>query len=292
MILGMFGLTSKRWAENTVSTRFNECNGSTIPYDYEITEYIVKSNVISDIETIDNYNKAKTFVYDTDNYRNNIYVPYQGLPVKQVDNVLVPYFDKNAIIDGNPYYQMNGGWMFQDIITNSNEKSSGYTETLKSVLAVGTIKELLELPINAVKNNMVYHVNDISGSYVIINGYVYELNNEIVSDVTYEYFTVTVYNNTISVGGVVFNDIIEISSPYVLSDEETEVISLNDYYDGEELRIYNIDNEVIVKELEGDMLATYWDVQFFKNGTIMLSTFAPSGSDDRFIKIKDTVFLL
>ena len=272
MLLGMFGLTSKRWVESSPNSRLTQCDGENVitPYDYEIKEYIVKSNVIGDIETIDNYNKAKTFVYDTDNYRNNIYVPYQGLPVKQVDNVLVPYFDKNAIIDGNPYYQMNGGWMFQDIITNSNEKSTSYTETLKSVLAVGTIKELLELPINAVKNNMVYHVNDISGSYVIINGYVYELNNEIVSDIAYEYFTVTVYNNTISVGGVVFNDIIEISSPYGLSDEENiEVLSLNDYYDGEELRIYNINNNVIVEELEGDMLATYWDVQFFKNGHIV-----------------------
>ena len=274
MLLGVFGLTSKRWVESSQNSRLTQCHGKNVktPYDYEITEYIVKSDVIGDVETIDNYNKAKTFVYDTDNYRNNIYVPYQGLPVKQVDNVLVPYFDKNAIIDGNPYYQMNGGWMFQDIITDSNEKSSGYTETLKSVLAVSTIKELLELPINAVKNNMVYHVNDISGSYVIINGYVYELNSEIVSDVTYEYFTVTVYNNTISVGGVVFNDIIEISSPYVLSDEETEVLSLNDYYDGEEVRIYVINDNVIVEELEGDMSATYWDVQFFKNGQIGTTT--------------------
>lgn len=350
MILGMFGLTSKRWAENTVSTRFNECesSGSTIPYDYEIKEYVAVSNFIEDSGTrlnndvtdgrritIDDFNASKTIVYDTDDFRNGRYNPYQGLPIKQYEEtdvdsegeesgegkkvetengekrkIIVPYFNKDGIIDGNPYYQMNGGWMWKShqITTQDDVYENGYTETIKTIPSVSNIKELIELPYNRIQNKIIYYVNNINGSYVIINGYVYELKVEYIinsSDDTeteeYEYIEAEVFNNSISVGGMFFYDIISVSSPYgsyeetteTQSSEETtetptsrvpmETFSLNDFDNGEHVRIYVMDvtnkktNEttqtISILNNSDDSDFIDWDVTFYRNGSL-------NGEDD------------
>ena len=312
MILGMFGLTSKRWAENTVSTRFNECesSGSTIPYDYEIKEYVALSNYIVDSGiteasgiTIDGFNSSKTIVYDTDDFRNGRYNPYQGLPIKQYmdedDNIiLVPYFNKDGIIDGNPYYQMNGGWMWKShqITTQDDLYESGYTETIKTIPSVSNIKELIELPYNRIQNKIIYYVNNINGSYVIINGYVYELKVEYIINSTdgtdeYEYIEAEVFNNSISVGGMFFYDIISVSSPYGSSEETTETspseetietpssrvpmetFSLNDFDNGEQVRIYVINDTISILNNSDDSDFIDWDVTFYRNGNL-------NGEDD------------
>lgn len=288
MILGMFGLTSKRWAENTVSTRFNECesSGSTIPYDYEIKEYVALSNFIVDSGiteasgiTIDGFNSSKTIVYDTDDFRNGIYSPYQGLPIKQYMDekrkiILVPYFNKDGIIDGNPYYQMNGGWMWKShqITTQDEVYENGYTETIKTIPSVSNIKELIELPYNRIQNKIIYYVNNINGSYVIINGYVYELKVEYIINSTggtdeYEYIEAEVFNNSISVGGMFFYDIISVSSPYV-SSEEMETFSLNDFDNGEHVRIYVINGTISILNNSDDDEFVDWDVTFYRNGSL------------------------
>lgn len=288
MILGMFGLTSKRWAENTVSTRFNECesSGSTIPYDYEIKEYVALSDFIVDSGiteasgiTIDGFNSSKTIVYDTDDFRNGIYSPYQGLPIKQYmdedDNIiLVPYFNKDGIIDGNPYYQMNGGWMWKShqITTQDDLYESGYTETIKTIPSVSNIKELIELPYNRIQNKIIYYVNNINGSYAIINGYVYELKVEYIINSTggtdeYEYIESEVFNNSISVGGMFFYDIISVSSPYV-SSEEMETFSLNDFDNGEHVRIYVINGTISILNNSDDDEFVDLDVTFYRNGSL------------------------
>lgn len=284
MILGMFGLTSKRWAENTVSTRFNECesSGSTIPYDYEIKEYVALSDFIVDSGitedngiTIDGFNASKTIVYDTDDFRNGIYNPYQGLPIKQYMDeneniILVPYFNKDGIIDGNPYYQMNGGWMWKShqITTQDELYESGYTETIKTIPSVANIKELIELPYDRIQNKIIYYVNNINGSYVIINGYVYELKVEYIEpNIKAEYIEAEVFNNSISVGGMFFYDIISVSSPYV-SSEEMEKLSLNDFDNGEQVRIYVINGTISILNNSDDDEFVDWDVTFYRNGSL------------------------
>lgn len=321
MILGMFGLTSKRWSENTVSTRFNECesSGSTIPYDYEIKEYVALSDFIVDSGiteasgiTIDGFNSSKTIVYDTDDFRNGRYNPYQGLPIKQYEEtdvdsegkevetengekrkIIVPYFNKDGIIDGNPYYQMNGGWMWKShqITTQDEVYENGYTETIKTIPSVSNIKELIELPYNRIQNKIIYYVNNISGSYVIINGYVYELKVEYIINSTggtdeYEYIEAEVFNNSISVGGMFFYDIISVSSPYGSYEETTETspseetietpssivpmekFSLNYFDNGEHVRIYVINGTISILNNNDDDEFVDWDVTFYRNGSL------------------------
>ena len=78
--------------------------------------------------------------------------------------ILVPYFNKDGIVDGNPYYQMNGGWMWKShqITTQDDLYQSGYTETIKTIPSVSNIKELIELPYNRIQNKIIYYVNNIN----------------------------------------------------------------------------------------------------------------------------------
>ena len=129
MILGMFGLKSKRWLNKTGRSKY----GYTSP-DYEIIEYTQFTNPIVDnwdnehsMFKIDWINSTKTITYDnraTSNYTlpgsmGVNYIPYQGLPVAYLDKnnkrYLYPNFNKNEQLDGNPYFQMDGGWLAKTI---------------------------------------------------------------------------------------------------------------------------------------------------------------------------------
>ena len=113
MILGMFGLKNKKFADSKKEESYYKDKDGVVhlesgtckqsDYDYEITEYIASSNTISDIRDdahqmykIDWVNSTKTITYDyrsVSNYnRDGIdvnYLPYQGLVVKYLD---VGYF--------------------------------------------------------------------------------------------------------------------------------------------------------------------------------------------------------
>lgn len=176
MILGMFGLKSKRWLDNMDSIRYNskdacctptdeepdKCNCKVAP-DYEIKEYTSFAKRIEeewDVEhqmyRIDWVNTTKTITYDYRSQSNYTLpgsigytgIPYQGIPVvpryeysgyadekkyityKSGDKTeyyldengekiprryLYPYFSKTEQFDGDPYFQMDGGWLAKKI---------------------------------------------------------------------------------------------------------------------------------------------------------------------------------
>lgn len=267
MILGLFGLKSKRWYEKKLIKQLNdntihvenqrfinpyyksciENNGNKDNYfDYEISEFIAFGNIIEDpkylgddSENKDNYNdfqinwynKTKTIIYDTDEYRNGLYVDYQGLPVKSYtitsNNVekryLVPFFDKNKIIDGNPFYQMNGGWLWKNKQFNTENQliESAYTETIQDIPQVTNIKELFAISYRELNNDDIYFVKNVNQNFIIIDGIVYDLFIENNGSNIYYYFNVNVINNSVKVGQQVFIDDIIISSPYGLNNEMT-----------------------------------------------------------------------
>jgi len=176
MILGMFGLKSKRWLDSMDSIRYNskdacctptdeepdKCNCKVAP-DYEIKEYTSFAKRIEekwDVEhqmyRIDWVNTTKTITYDYRSQSNYTLpgsigytgIPYQGIPVvprfeysgytddkkyityKSGDKTeyyfdengekiprryLYPYFSKTEQFDGDPYFQMDGGWLAKKI---------------------------------------------------------------------------------------------------------------------------------------------------------------------------------
>ena len=100
-------------------------------YDYDIKEYTLFTTREEDkwipeknMYEFDWVNSTKLITYNTTASKNGEYITYQGLPIsykeveiKQNDNSIIkkrylyPHFNTNGMYDGNPYYQMDGGWM-------------------------------------------------------------------------------------------------------------------------------------------------------------------------------------
>ena len=254
MILGMFGLKSKRWVDRLP----DNCTNRNTRFDYDIEEFSSFTNRIEDtwdavhqMYRIDWINSTKTIVYDNrtiSNYTANgtqpSYISYQGLPVifREVENedeslpkkrYLYPNFDKEEQLDGNPYFQMKGGWLAKTI-ENSDGKAYNfqfdvddnitytcyvkegvddengvtdnnpiYKETIRNIKRVDTIEDLLSTPVDDIKSGTIYYVSDINKNSVIINGQVYPINYEYNSDnpsKPYMYVLFTKNDNYIQVG--------------------------------------------------------------------------------------------
>lgn len=207
MILGMFGLKNKKWTESFEASCKNR------DYDYEITEYIASSNTISDcwdephqMYHIDWVNSTKTITYDyrsLSNYNRDAsdvnYLPYQGLPVKYVQNddntrTLYPNFEKYEQYDGNPYFQMRGGWEDKKFSYNNGEYSfqfdvdnnivvasssdALFKETVRNIRRFDTIQDMLSVPSYEVHNGQIVYVSKIEDNTAELAGVVYQIKQD------------------------------------------------------------------------------------------------------------------
>ena len=278
-LLGLFGLKSKRWVEtyNKTSRQYT--------YDYEIREYVaLVNNGLQDIwlgntnknmNRIDWYNWTKTVSYDTEEHRNGIYNSYQGLPVRayiphngkyypinrvpvngsgepistDVNRLLYPYFSPYKLIDGNPYYQMNGGWLNRNyafdvknqIITKDNNTNL-YKETYRNIRTVKTLKEMINIPKTALKNGDLCFVEYLGGEYVIMDGVLYELKIDRGNN-NKRYISTYIVNNTARVGSKYFASELTVSN----KDNTLTRYIFNEYKNETEIRIYvNNDNRMVV----------------------------------------------
>ena len=122
---------------------------------------------------------------------------------------LYPNFDKGEQLDGNPYFQMDGGWLsktvqnegygrynFQydvdDNITYTCYVASGgatesgdvidnkpiYKETVRNIKRVDTIGDLLSTPINTIKDGSIIYVSNVERDVAIIDNEVYSIKHE------------------------------------------------------------------------------------------------------------------
>lgn len=311
MILGMFGLRSKKWVESMPKYR-QDCE--ELEPDYEITEYSSftrrieeKWDAIHQMYRIDWINSTKAIVYDYRSESNYTkygaqpnYISYQGLPVSyryeyleyekdengnyvldengkkivinnayiKVDKLtacpqqettssvteafrvaetnepvlrryLYPNFNKDEQLDGNPYFQMNGGWLaktveheggtrynFQfdvnDNIAYTCYEESGrteddgslvdnhpiYKETVRNIKRVDNIAELISTPITKLKYGTIYYVSHVEKDVALINNQVYPIKYEYSGDNTKpsRYILLTKNSEYIKVGDDRFFD--------------------------------------------------------------------------------------
>lgn len=207
MVLGLFGLKSKRWCD--VLSEINGCHAYDA--DYEITEYQTKvDSVIEDkwdaihqMYRWDWINSTKTIVYDnrsTSNYTtygaSTSYSTYQGLPLIYTEEEnrreLYPYFDNAQQIDGDPYFQMNGGWFSQQYKNGQEEyyfqfdsdsqvvtaDTRIYKETVRNIRRVDTLNDLFDLPYNELSDGTVIHVTYLYTDMLVVDGIAYTINEE------------------------------------------------------------------------------------------------------------------
>lgn len=203
MILGMFGLKSKR---------FCDLSNKGFDADYEISEYSWSTEPIEDkwdclhnMYYFDWVNSTKNIVYDyrgtseyTDASASSDYVSYQGLPVGYNDvgnrRFLYPNFNKDEKYDGDPYFQMKGGWQnkvyengnkkyyfqFNEDFTNiiKSDTKPIYKETVKSIKSVNTLSDLLSISIGDTFDGDICFVSSIYDNVMVVEDTVYNIYTE------------------------------------------------------------------------------------------------------------------
>ena len=291
MLLGLFGLRSKNFAL-TNETYFNQDGSQKLTmmgeryykknnintkavYDYDIKEYTLFTTRLEDYFDTNKNMYHYDWINSIKLNVNSNYKSYQGLPVayRSVDNkrYLYPSFQKNVAYDGDPYYQMNGGWLSKkpfmfdinnNIIPTNFDKNSRrsntlFTETVKNIKCVQTLRELLRTKSLAINAGDICQVVDLSGKFAVVDGAVYDLYDETEN---MSYFYVTIENNSLSVGNAFFTDYVYISNPY--STDGLKRYDLNDdANNGRDIKVY------VVKKADG----TY-DIDVHSN-TTSITTF-------------------
>lgn len=184
MMLSLFGL--KRYENGEGDYLLTEYdivanNGDNkIGFNY-LTEDLINQG---EILMYEKYNqKKKDFVYE--NSESTVKTDLlQGLPVKLIElrdnndtivgRYVIPWFDKLQEFDGNPYFQMKGGWgkcfkreinleampNIKSITETNNFKI--YDETSKYLNIVRTLSDLKDISLQKLSNNDIYYVYDIT----------------------------------------------------------------------------------------------------------------------------------
>ena len=250
-----------------------EVDEPEIPYDYDITEYTSFSKRISDPwkkelnnYIIDWFNSTKLITYSAATASNGFYEKYQGLPVfyRDTDKLytetdadgnivryryLYPYFDKTKELDGDPYFQMNGGWLREKPYKFDPEGNimvegglDNFTETARNVRSVRTLDDLLAVPGQNLENGDVYYVTNLNGTKGIVDGIVYDLRADENGN---RYFTVEVEGGAVKIGQTVFTYDVYVSVPDNGINSGVTRYSITDKEDGYRIDVYlNEDNEI------------------------------------------------
>lgn len=150
--------------------------------DYSISEYVtvLKPNEDSAFEVesgetfpIEEWNRLKkTYSDENDGYNEDT---LEGLPVKIVygENgmkYLVPWFFTGSTIDGEPYFQMYGGWgkrykkeIENELAPNITEIRNGiFEETEKYIKYAASVDSLEEILPNKVSKGDIFYVADVT----------------------------------------------------------------------------------------------------------------------------------
>lgn len=230
MLLSLFGMCSYDWAKkyyNSLPNNIKKKRGRrTLSwdeleeedriklYDYSLNEYVTTiNNTQNDLVLEDEELPVETYNYYRKNFASEDGNLLHGLPIRIVsvslneDGVqtrkkyIIPWFDKKDNLDGNPYFQMFGGWgkmLLKNIEPNKElypniktiKSFSGFTiydETKKYLKIVNTLGDLKNLEIEDVNDGDIFYVNDITN----FNEYYPE---ESIDEAT-NYFTIANSNN-------------------------------------------------------------------------------------------------
>lgn len=185
MMLSLFGL--KRYENGSGDYILSEYSIVASGNDEKIGFNYLNETDIDNGKNLDyeNFNKMKKdFV--TESLESDISTNMlQGLPVKLIElkneqdkivgKYVIPWFDKLQEIDGNPYFQMKGGWgkCFKKTISleiapqikeiTETKDFKIYDETSKYLNIVKNLDELKTISLQKLNDNDIYYVYDISG---------------------------------------------------------------------------------------------------------------------------------
>lgn len=205
---------------------------------------------------------------------------------------LYPSFMPNGDYDGGMYYQMHGGWIGytpysfdkNDKIFEVNEdfKRLARVETKRNIVQARNIDELLNQPTGDLYDGIVYYVLDTRDKYAIIDGQTYKLTTEIVNDEEKYYFEVEIYGSSLSVGGILYEGVVEVSNGEGSSG--TTSINLGIYADGTPVRIYYTGNREEAFIIKSGADLTPFNTQIFINGS-----YTSDENESHYFVLQDTL---
>ena len=200
-------------------------------------------------------------------YGDDRYMKYDGTPYldergnKVPKRYLYPSFNRTEENDGNPYFQMDGGWLakkltdgtniynFQfdvdDNIVHNKYVATGtvtengfiddnhplYKETIRNIKRVETLNELVTIPQIELRDGIVCYVGRIGKDIAVINGEIFDITHQ---GENLRYITYMKKNGFISVGGMYFDENIMVYD----RDGNESTYYINDKEDGYEIKAY------------------------------------------------------
>lgn len=175
----MFGLNDIKYQETYQGTPIGF---EIIEYDGFVNSYIVNDGDgvhESDYEKIVNMNSEKTGYNKQFEETASVFCGLFAENKFLLDDVeyLVPWYDMDEVYDGNPYFQMYGGWgrrrymktqvQFAPNVAEIESDSAFtiYDETVKNVKVVENFDELNKTPIGFLNEGDIYYVLNVAGAY-------------------------------------------------------------------------------------------------------------------------------
>ena len=235
--------------------------GLPVSYRYEYlsadTPYIKVSPLIANSAQSATSNVTEAFK----DIKNN------NEPVRR--RYLYPNFNKDEQLDGNPYFQMNGGWTSKTVqngndsrynfqydvddniaytcyVASGETTESGvtdnhpiYKETVRNIKRVDTIGDLLSTPINTIKDGSIIYVSNVERDVAIIDNEVYSIKHEYSG--TSDSGTVLSYVSLVKSGDYIkIGDSKFFMSTIVVYDKNGEetIYNLEDKESGYEVKAY------------------------------------------------------
>ena len=165
--------------------------------DYYFIETIYEVGNLLDKEEVENINTHKSSFDIT--YQSE-YGDLSGIPVKEVNGKIVPWFESNKKYDDTMYFEMAGGWDERDVLNVSdvngkegvtlNTNAPYYKESQKYVKYVNDIDELLNLPNNFVNNGDFVYVSKVDDRWLdlkSVSHYFYIHDLKYVNEIDYNW---------------------------------------------------------------------------------------------------------
>ena len=244
-------------------TDYVSYQGLPISYRYEYLSadkpYIKVSPLKYDVDQEPTPTESEAFKKINDN--NN--------PV--VRRYLYPNFNKEEQLDGNPYFQMNGGWLAKTVqngedggeckiynfqydvddniaytcyVPEGNDEDDEikdnhaiYKETVRNIRRVDTIADLISTPINTIKDGSIIYVSNVERDVAIIDNEVFSIKYEYdtTDDKVLSYVSLKKNGEYIKIGDSKFFT----STIVVYNKDYTETLyNLSDKENGYEVKAY------------------------------------------------------
>ena len=159
---------------------------------------------------------------------------------------LYPKFNIDEQYDGNPYFQMNGGWLSKKISNGTTKygfqfdvdnvpvyETDGdiFKETVRNIRRVETLNDLLAIPAAQVKTNSICYVEDLNKEMLIVDGEAFDVNIDTSRN---KFIILRRVNGMIKVGDKYFNTNITVYG----KDGKLYTYNLEDKLDGYPVNAY------------------------------------------------------